>query len=139
MKKIPYGKQFIDTKDILAVKSSLSEELITTGKYVEKFEKELCQDFSFFPDNKGTSISTSFSHIFQGGYSSGYYSYKWSEVLEADAFELFKEKGVFNKEVAQLFGAAFAIIFFVLAFIFFITFLRFLRLPSPIYSSCITI
>ena len=40
MKKIPYGKQFIDTKDILAVKNSLSEELITTGKYVEKFEKE---------------------------------------------------------------------------------------------------
>ena len=46
-------------------------------------------------------MSTSFSHIFQGGYSSGYYSYKWAEVLDADAFEYFIEKGIFNKEIAS--------------------------------------
>jgi peptidyl-dipeptidase Dcp len=49
-------------------------------------------------------VSTSFSHIFQGGYSSGYYSYKWAEVLDADAFELFQEKGVFDSETAQSFA-----------------------------------
>lgn len=52
---------------------------------------------------EGTNTSSQFSHIFAGGYSSGYYSYKWSEVLDADAFEYFKEKGIYDKEVAQLF------------------------------------
>ncbi len=56
-----------------------------------------------FPDVAENCMSTSFSHIFQGGYSSGYYSYKWAEVLDADAFEFFKEKGIFNKEVAKKF------------------------------------
>ena len=48
-------------------------------------------------------MSTAFSHIFQGGYSSGYYIYKWAEVLDADAFEYFKEKVIFNKEVENKF------------------------------------
>ena len=56
-----------------------------------------------YPDVKENCMSTSFSHIFQGGYSSGYYSYKWAEVLDADAFEYFKEKGIFNSEVAKKF------------------------------------
>ncbi|MCL2167771.1 MAG: M3 family metallopeptidase [Lentimicrobiaceae bacterium] len=55
------------------------------------------------PEAPGTCFSTSFSHIFSGGYAVGYYSYKWAEVLEADAFSLFKEKGTFNKEVAESF------------------------------------
>ncbi|MBC9795565.1 M3 family metallopeptidase [Sinomicrobium weinanense] len=64
------------------------------------------QAFAFtdlYPKTPETCMSTAFSHIFQGGYSSGYYSYKWAEVLDADAFELFKEKGIFNKEVADRF------------------------------------
>jgi peptidyl-dipeptidase Dcp len=56
-----------------------------------------------FPETPETSMSTSFSHIFQGGYSSGYYSYKWAEVLDADAFAYFKENGIFNKEIATKF------------------------------------
>ncbi|QCX01114.1 M3 family metallopeptidase [Aggregatimonas sangjinii] len=58
---------------------------------------------NLYPDTPETCMSTSFAHIFQGGYSSGYYSYKWAEVLDADAFAYFKEKGIFNKEVASKF------------------------------------
>jgi Zn-dependent oligopeptidase len=57
----------------------------------------------FFPDVAENCMSTSFSHIFQGGYSSGYYSYKWAEVLDADAFAYFLENGIFNNEVATKF------------------------------------
>lgn len=56
-----------------------------------------------YPSTAETCMSTAFSHIFQGGYSSGYYSYKWAEVLDADAFAYFKEEGIFNKEVATKF------------------------------------
>jgi len=67
------------------------------------FEKEAVGRTSLFPDTDGISISTAFSHIFAGSYSSGYYSYKWAEVLDADAFEFFKQKGIFNKEAAKAF------------------------------------
>ncbi len=72
-------------------------------KSVKEFEKEVMKDFDLFEPLDGVNTSCAFSHIFQGGYSAGYYSYKWAEVLEADAFELFKEKGIFDKETAQSF------------------------------------
>ena len=56
-----------------------------------------------YPDIGVNCMSTSFSHIFAGGYSAGYYSYKWAEVLDADAFAYFKENGIFNKEIANKF------------------------------------
>lgn len=70
---------------------------------VLKFEREQVGHTQFFPPIPGTSISAAFSHIFAGGYSAGYYSYKWAEVLDADAFEYFKEKGIFDEMVAQSF------------------------------------
>jgi len=69
----------------------------------ESFEKEAMKPASLLPDVDGTMMSTSFGHIFAGGYSSGYYSYKWAEVLDADAFEHFKENGIFNREIATKF------------------------------------
>ena len=70
---------------------------------VKKHEEEAFKDTSLYPYTPETCMSVAFSHIFQGGYSSGYYSYKWAEVLDADAFAYFKEKGIFNKEVAAKF------------------------------------
>ena len=68
-----------------------------------EFEQKILAPYAMMPSVEGAAFSTSFSHIFSGGYSAGYYSYKWAEVLEADAFSLFKEKGIFNTEVAASF------------------------------------
>lgn len=70
---------------------------------LKAFETEQFADTKLYPEVKENAMSTAFSHIFQGGYSSGYYSYKWAEVLDADAFEYFQEKGIFNTEVASKF------------------------------------
>lgn len=70
---------------------------------VKAHEKEVFAKTDLYPDHAETCMSTAFSHIFQGGYAAGYYSYKWAEVLDADAFELFQQKGIFNKEVADSF------------------------------------
>ena len=72
-------------------------------KDVKSYELKAFGDTQLLPDVKENCMSTAFSHIFQGGYSSGYYSYKWAEVLDADAFEAFKEKGIFDKETATKF------------------------------------
>jgi Zn-dependent oligopeptidase len=70
---------------------------------VKAFETAAFKNTNLFPPTPETCMSTSFSHIFQGGYSAGYYSYKWAEVLDADAFAYFKEEGIFNKKVATKF------------------------------------
>jgi peptidyl-dipeptidase Dcp len=70
---------------------------------VKAFEKAAMEIASLYPDVAENCMSVSFSHIFQGGYSSGYYSYKWAEVLDADAFAYFQERGIFDKEVAAKF------------------------------------
>ncbi|WP_370895338.1 M3 family metallopeptidase [Chryseobacterium gossypii] len=75
-----------------------AEEL--ENKSIKEFEDLYTKATQLYPLNPETAISPSFSHIFQGGYSAGYYSYKWAEVLDADAFQYFKENGIFNPEVA---------------------------------------
>lgn len=70
---------------------------------IETFEDRAMSPTSVFKALEGSVTSTAFSHIFAGGYASGYYSYKWAEVLDADAFSLFKQTGIFNKETAASF------------------------------------
>lgn len=72
---------------------------------VPEFERRVCKPGSKSAKTPSTAMSTTFTHIFAGGYAAGYYSYKWAEVLAADAFEYFKEEGIFNRELAARFRA----------------------------------
>ncbi len=67
------------------------------------FEREAWHRAQVLPEVEGTCMTTQFSHIMAGGYSAGYYSYKWAEVLDADAFSLFQEHGIFDAKTAQSF------------------------------------
>jgi peptidyl-dipeptidase Dcp/oligopeptidase A len=70
---------------------------------VKKNEDQAFERTKLFPNVAENCMSTAFSHIFQGGYSAGYYSYKWAEVLDADTFEYFQQNGIFSREVANKF------------------------------------
>ena len=70
---------------------------------VEALEQEVFEPLDLFPKVPDTNMSVQFGHIFAGGYGAGYYSYKWAEVLDADAFSLFQEKGIFDRETALSF------------------------------------
>ncbi len=70
---------------------------------VKAHEDKAFEPTKLYPDVKENCMSTSFSHIFQGGYAAGYYSYKWAEVLDADTFEYFRENGIFDRETADKF------------------------------------
>ena len=82
---------------------SYHDENATEITSVKAHEEKQINKLQFTPSIEENCMSTSFSHIFQGGYAAGYYSYKWAEVLDADAFELFLEKGIFDKGTAQAF------------------------------------
>jgi len=72
---------------------------------VDSFEKAAVAPYQVLPTVPGANMSCSFAHIFAGGYSAGYYSYKWAEALEADAWSLFQEKGIFDPATARSFRA----------------------------------
>lgn len=98
VRQLQFG--YIDMAWHVLSKKQASE--VTAEKVID-FEKEALKSSRTLKYIPGTVISTTFGHIFSGGYSAGYYSYKWAEVLEADAFALFLEKGIFSREAADRF------------------------------------
>ncbi|MEN8137162.1 MAG: M3 family metallopeptidase [Bacteroidota bacterium] len=82
---------------------SLGAEEVAVDLNVSEFEKEAMAKTNIFPEVENDIMSTQFGHLFAGGYAAGYYSYKWAEVLDADAFEAFKTNGIFDKETAKSF------------------------------------
>ena len=70
---------------------------------VDDFEEQVMQVYRLVEKVANTNMSCQFSHIFAGGYAAGYYSYKWAEVLDADAFKMFKQQGIFDQHVAERF------------------------------------
>jgi Zn-dependent oligopeptidase len=112
MKLVQKIKESASFQEGMATMRQLSFGLLDMGwhgqdpsniKDLKSFESEQFAETQLYPEVKENAMSTAFSHIFQGGYSSGYYSYKWAEVLDADAFAYFQEKGIFDKEVATKF------------------------------------
>lgn len=109
IKKIKDSSSFLEGRATLRQLSFASVDMAWHSSHpgtitdIEEFEAKITKKMDFLPAVKGTCISNAFSHIFAGGYSAGYYSYKWAEVLDADAFEFFKEQGIFNRDVANKF------------------------------------
>ena len=106
IKKAAYFQQGLQTLRQLSfayLDLSFHDKNVHLIKNVKNHEKRQIESLKFIEDPPDSSISTAFSHIFQGGYAAGYYSYKWAEVLDADAFELFLEKGIFDKNTAKSF------------------------------------
>ena len=106
IKKVAHFQQGLQTLRQLGfgfLDLSYHNKKATEIKDVKNHEKEILKRVQFLGDYPENCTSTAFSHIFQGGYSAGYYSYKWSEVLDADAFELFLEKGIFDLETSKSF------------------------------------
>ena len=105
-KSSKYGQGFATVEYLAASMLDMAYHTINKDleiKDITEFEESLFEKIGLIPEIISRYRSTYFSHIFAGGYSSGYYSYIWSEVLDADAFALFKEKGIFDKNVAASF------------------------------------
>jgi Zn-dependent oligopeptidase len=110
IEKIKESSNFMEglqtTRQVSLGKLDLAWHALESMNSIEKVkdtEDLAFKNIELLPDIESNCMSTAFGHIFQGGYSSGYYSYKWAEVLDADAFEYFKEEGIFNDKVAKKF------------------------------------
>ncbi len=96
---------YFSMRQIALAKTDMAWHSITkpVSISVNDFERNALETSELLPLAEGVNISVSFSHIFDGGYSAGYYSYKWAEVLDADAYSFFKKNGIFNKKTAESF------------------------------------
>ena len=108
IEKIKNSKNFLSATNCLRQLSLGYLDMAWYGKDndvddIELFENEAISKTSLLPSLPGSLTSSSFGHIFAGGYSAGYYSYKWAEVLEADAFEKFQNNGIFNRKTSESF------------------------------------
>ena len=93
IRQVSFGQLDMSYYDI---KEPLTDDII-------QHERQAFQQVRLLPEVEGTCMTVQFSHIMAGGYAAGYYSYKWAEILDADAFSLFKQNGIFDKKTAQSF------------------------------------
>ncbi len=101
-----YHEAYQTVRQVSFAKLDMAWHSITDASQIDDvmaFEKEVFAPTELFPPVDNTCMSAQFGHIFSGGYAAGYYSYKWAEVLDADAYAMFKEHGIFDKAVAQAF------------------------------------
>lgn len=107
IEKVKKSQQFLEGRQTMRQMSFAELDMryhtteSTQIQDIVEFENSIFKNYSSIPLVPGTCMSTSFGHIFAGGYSAGYYSYKWAEVLEADAFEVFQKQGIFNRDLAN--------------------------------------